>query len=182
MRRFAAIAFLALAIPLLIALATFWTRSLFVWDSVFFETADRAHMLESSRGRIGWCDVRQRWGTSGVNWGSYRVEGKGGTILDDAIVRDNSVRAWGGFVVSTRGTQFASRTVAAPYWFLTLVIGTPAALVWRVGRRRRLRITRGQCERCGYDLRATPERCPECGAIPQNYTARREEVSSSSAA
>jgi len=57
-------------------------------------------------------------------------------------------------------------SVCLPYWSAALLAaGLPAA--WAVVRaRRRRRVKAGLCAACGYDLRATPERCPECGAVP----------------
>jgi hypothetical protein len=53
-----------------------------------------------------------------------------------------------------------------PYWFLSLLAATPwLALAWRYWRNRAARrIAAGLCPACGYDLRASPDRCPECGA------------------
>ena len=51
-------------------------------------------------------------------------------------------------------------------------VGCGSFLIWR-GARGRRRAKRGLCPKCGYDLRATPERCPECGtagAEPGRYS------------
>ena len=40
----------------------------------------------------------------------------------------------------------------------------PLVAGWRSLRRRRR--DGSHCPACGYDLRATPDRCPECGAVP----------------
>jgi len=59
-------------------------------------------------------------------------------------------------------------TVAVvPGWFILLTSAILPILCVICRLRRRLRLRAGLCPRCGYDLRATPDRCPECGAIPE---------------
>jgi hypothetical protein len=60
-----------------------------------------------------------------------------------------------------------SRIVTFPFWLPTLFFSLlPALSATRSIRRKYSERSDGKCSNCGYDLRATPDQCPECGAIP----------------
>ena len=60
------------------------------------------------------------------------------------------------------------RAIRVPYWLIAFSAAiAPSVWLARMKRRReRDRLSAGLCPTCGYDLRATPGRCPECGAVP----------------
>jgi hypothetical protein len=53
--------------------------------------------------------------------------------------------------------------VTVPYWFVLLPLGILIFWQFLCLRRNRQRMKLGLCPACGYDLRASKERCPECG-------------------
>ena len=58
------------------------------------------------------------------------------------------------------GTNPLARSCIIPYWLPALLFAALPAW-WMMRRPRRVRA--GHCGNCGYDLRASKDRCPECG-------------------
>jgi hypothetical protein len=69
-----------------------------------------------------------------------------------------------GFAVARAGYGSGSITwVLIPFWSLVLAFGVLPGSWLLLKRREHRRRSNMECVRCGYDLRATPDRCPECG-------------------
>lgn len=85
------------------------------------------------------------------------------------------------FIEPRRGLGAAKDLLSLPFtdqgiWvgiahWMVLLVAMPLPLLWGYGRLRAVRRgARGGCPVCGYDLRATPDRCPECGTIAPRET------------
>jgi hypothetical protein len=74
-------------------------------------------------------------------------------------------------VLSFRGSRsvhIEPRPAAFALWGGYLLCMTTTIGLQMKGHRVAIqRANAGLCGRCGYDLRATPDRCPECGKVPE---------------
>jgi hypothetical protein len=75
--------------------------------------------------------------------------------------RDDSNSNLGGTPMAT------SYALSIRYWIVVIAASIIPSFWIRQWRKRRRHRRIGLCQSCGYDLRATPGRCPECGRVPR---------------
>jgi hypothetical protein len=105
--------------------------------------------------------------------GSFRIDwqfGDGPFLLDRSkyigFDADFSSDRFLGITLEERAGVAFERWLIVPAWMPLIPLLAGLAYLERKRyweRRRNARAEASLCERCGYDLRATPERCPECG-------------------
>jgi hypothetical protein len=170
-----------LSLLLLVAIAALWIRSHWVEDRIDWRRRDGLRALHTAPGHLVLALDLANWSGQPPDYYGVKYTSEAPTPVETDILsmfvlsigpRDTFVtwnRAGFGWYLwrsaSPGGASIARLVV--PLWSLA-VAGALLPVFWlgmkhhaRVRRRRRS----GLCPHCGYDLRATPERCPECGMV-----------------
>lgn len=151
-----------------------WPRSYFATDFVLFQP--KVDWVLHNYG-IGWGKgyIAVRMGLANPPW-TMRLERYTSAPgwLDGAVMSKDEVFCFAGLrVISSVGIRMIDVKarevdVFMPCWLAAGLSACLPAIWWRRRRQRQLlqrRLAAGRCLHCGYDLRATPGRCPECGTF-----------------
>jgi hypothetical protein len=157
-----------LSLTLFVLALALWVRSYFVLDGIGF-----AHNFRNASGRVTVVEVGSNRGVVQVIiywYPSTLTMSRTGTGLEIFHNPPNPYRkTYVGFYYGPIGalSLLISQEIFFPYWFLSIFF-LAMPFHW-LRSRLRAEINKGMiCSNCGYDLRATPDRCPECGTIPQS--------------
>ena len=162
----------ALSLLLILAAAVLWVRNHWVSDRVRWAIIRSLTMGHP----VGWYYSLSAYrGGVYVLWVETPLSGEGVGVESRSIDRphifDTDPGSGGlGFRYNPRRSPalHAVGFAGVPLWFIALLAAAGPAARFVRGRIRRRRSAAGLCLRCGYDVRATPERCPECGTLARN--------------
>jgi hypothetical protein len=155
----------ALSLLPFVAVVALWVRSDRLWESATYQSPSGRLYTVTSRLDAVEFDVTDGWPAG--QFEPFEVDSDPVLVSSlpppsewhflgfglDRRTQAVGVGAWSG---PSSGTS-----VVLPHWFVLLTLAVPPLLL-TVNLLRRPRRP-GLCRHCGYDLRATPERCPECG-------------------
>ncbi|MEA2709789.1 MAG: hypothetical protein QOF78_2390 [Phycisphaerales bacterium] len=154
-----------LSLLVAVALSAAAVRSFWRNDSLFIERGAKAYFVGSVGGRVSIAEISsgRQWHPSRFHWATY--DKPKNAVLASIVDSPDTKNL--GIMLSGRGNLGGfgpARWFAVPYFVPIVLLGIPPAMMLLGAWRRRRRGRRGLCRDCGYDLRHSPERCPECGA------------------
>jgi hypothetical protein len=128
--------------------------------------------------------IKQAWKVVKLNYAAYQA-------FEDRLAerwRSNRVREYVALCFVWLGSLFvllqirqlqlgtAREMIAIGFFFVLCVLCTVLAQHRRRARLMDRRLDEGLCPHCGYDLRASAYRCPECGAVVIPFGDNRQKL------
>ena len=150
----------AVSLLLCVAVCGLWVRSHQVSECINYQGRTKLYRALIHRGTLQLAQVDRNRGTFPVGFYHDRNPVGAGDTWRNIWNKPVGVHGGAGFGV-VRGTYY--RVLVLPLWLPVFVTAMVTAHWARRSRRVRELQRDGLCAVCGYDLRATPERCPECG-------------------
>jgi hypothetical protein len=171
------------SLVLFVGVCVMWVRSYALTEMVKWQRDDGQRWINSTRGHlvVGYW-LSDQSGQPATQYGFQYVRDQARPVAREAFwliigcfnPGETNIRweklgfAW--YEKRRADRSSMSARAIAPFWSLAAATAAfPVGLTTtrlRSRRRARHRKTAGLCPCCGYDLRATPDRCPECGTRP----------------
>ena len=155
------------SLVLCVATVALWVRSYRGLDCLWWNHAGRFGELFCSSGGIYQSITYVQQPETPI---AYKSGAPLGLYITPGVTETRHWQFAGFWWIATARTRVRNLTlepgwsVGIPCWFATTCFASPS-VAWLLIRRGAKRYPPGSCLACGYDLRATPDRCPECGTI-----------------
>jgi hypothetical protein len=174
MRRNLLLASSALLLALCLAIGALWARSLSIQDPWGWNNHRQNFSILSSKGILEfWFESRLQLPTKQFGLYHHTTTAIDETFSDWVEMTIERNWFWHGFgvmisheAVGDPPTKFVS--VAIPDWFLIVLLLAILGLWVKLFAIKRPSSVWPTCSKCGYDIRASNERCPECGTLVKN--------------
>jgi hypothetical protein len=165
-----------LSLLLCLATALLWVRSDRVADHIIAAGSTRTVYVQSTRGLLAvdaindpspsFVGTRYQGERPPFSWGASAGQGDPGVRVDRHIAGFTLFVTRGGTATPSpsfgTATYFPRWAASVPHWFVAGILAV-LPVCWMISRSRSKKTNPGLCRSCGYDLRATSDRCPECG-------------------